>query len=289
MIHRGEAVPKRPQQHQTAAKAENVVRSLWVNGGHAVDTIREDYGEDLLVQTCLRERVDASRIWVQAKGTTKDCSDEQSALPVLYINAEQVLRWSRSSDLVIVTLWDVNNNVGWYTIPDGSFDHVTFLEAGTSTVPITFERSRRFDESAVEYLSWFARIDHADRSVGYSLSVLAEAAEEAAEEEGEPTYVKHHQGAIASVVHQLATDIGVFSRDGKMTSDFKSALSEGVKQIEGETSEQILGRSILWALVQTAYANCARNGLPSTLLVELTENIKNVAFGDIFRRAGAAE
>lgn len=282
-------MPKRPQQHQTAAKAENAVRSLWVNGGHAVDTIREDYGEDLLVQTCLRERVDASRIWVQVKGTTKDCSDEQSALPVLYINAEQVLRWSRSSDLVIVTLWDVNNNVGWYAIPDGSFNHVTLLEAGTSTVPITFERSRRFDESAVEYLSWFARIDHADRRVGYSLSVLSEAEEEAAEEGDEPTYVKHHQAAIASVIHQFATDIGVFSRDGKMTPDFKWALSEGVKQIEGETNEQILGRSILWALVQTAYANCARNGLPSTLLVELTENIKHVAFGDLFRRPGAVE
>ncbi|MGW5482412.1 DUF4365 domain-containing protein [Streptomyces sp. NPDC004008] len=283
-------MPKRPQQHQTAAKAENSVRSLWVNGGHAVDTIREDYGEDLLVQTCLRERVDASRIWVQVKGTTKDCSDEQSALPVLYINAEQVLRWSRSSDLVIVTLWDVNNNVGWYTIPDGSFDHVTLSNAGTSTIPITFERSRRFDESAVEYLSWFARIDHADRSVGYSLSVLAEAEEEEEEEEeAAPAYAKHHQAAIASVVHQLAIDIGVFSRDGEMTSDFKSALSEGVKQIDGETGEQILGRSILWALAQTAYANCARNGLPSTLLVELTENIKHVTFGEIFRRASAIE
>ncbi|MER6464946.1 DUF4365 domain-containing protein [Streptomyces sp. NPDC001228] len=281
-------MPKRPQQHQTAAKAENSVRSLWVNGGHAVDTIREDYGEDLLVQTCLRERVDASRIWVQVKGTTKDCSDEQSTLPVLYINAEQVLRWSRSSDLVIVTLWDVNNNVGWYTIPDGSFDHVTLSNAGTSTIPITFERSRRFDESAVEYLSWFARIDHADRSVGYSLSVLAEAEEEE-EEEAAPAYAKHHQAAIASVVHQLAIDIGVFSRDGEMTSDFKSALSEGVKQIDGETGEQILGRSILWALAQTAYANCARNGLPSTLLVELTENIKHVTFGEIFRRASAIE
>ncbi|MFE3161568.1 DUF4365 domain-containing protein [Streptomyces sp. NPDC059224] len=281
-------MPKRPQQHQTAAKAENSVRSLWVNGGHAVDTIREDYGEDLLVQTCLRERVDASRIWVQVKGTTKDCSDEQSALPVLYINAEQVLRWSRSSDLVIVTLWDVNNNVGWYTIPDGSFDHVTLSNAGTSAIPITFERSRRFDESAVEYLSWFARIDHADRSVGYSLSVLAEAEEEE-EEEAAPAYAKHHQAAIASVVHQLAIDIGVFSRDGEMTSDFKSALSEGVKQIDGETGEQILGRSILWALAQTAYANCARNGLPSTLLVELTENIKHVSFGEIFRRASAIE
>ncbi|MEU0341337.1 DUF4365 domain-containing protein [Streptomyces bobili] len=282
-------MPKRPQQHQTAAKAENAVRSLWVNGGHAVDTIREDYGEDLLVQTCLKERVDASRIWVQVKGTTKDCTNEKLALPVLYINAEQVLRWSRSSDLVVVTLWDVNNNLGWYTIPDGNFDHVSLLEAGTSTVPLTFERSRRFDESAVDYISWFARIDHTDRSVGYSLSVLSEAEEEATEEESAPAYVKHHQAAIASSVHQLAIDIGVYSRDGEMTPDFKSVLSEAVKETDGETGEQILGRAIIMALMQTIYANCARNGLPSTLLVEMTEIIKHFTFSDIFGPACPSE
>ncbi|GAB2328024.1 DUF4365 domain-containing protein [Streptomyces variabilis] len=280
-------MPKRPQQHQTAAKAENAVRSLWVNGGHAVDTIREDYGEDLLVQTCLRERVDSSRIWVQVKGTTKDCSDEKSALPVLYINAEQVLRWSRSSDLVVVVLWDVGNDLGWYVIPDGNFDHVSLLEAGTGKVPVVFDRSRRFDDSAVEYLSWFARIDHADRSVGYSLSVLTESAED--EWDSAPAYVRHHRAAIASVIHQLAIDIGVFLPNGEMTPGFKSALSEGVNQIDGESNEQVLGRSILWALVKTAYDNCAKSGLPSTLLLELTESIKHITFGDIFGHAGTTE
>ncbi|MFD8393069.1 DUF4365 domain-containing protein [Streptomyces sp. NPDC059680] len=269
-------MPKRPQQHQIASKAENAVRSLWIDGGHAVDTIREDYGEDLLVQTCLRERLDSSRIWVQVKGTARDCSDEESALPTLYINAEQVLRWSRSSDLVVVVLWDVNNNSGWYAIPEGKFDHVQLTKSGSGSVPVKLERSRRFDASAVDHLSWLARIDHADRSIGYSLSILAEA-----EEEPEATYGQYHRAAVVSTIHQFAIDIGVFSRDGQMTPEFGSTLSECVKNVDGESGEQILGRALLWALVQTVHANCAENGLPSTLLAELAGIIKDVAFGDL--------
>ncbi|MEU3348785.1 DUF4365 domain-containing protein [Streptomyces sp. NPDC006700] len=283
-------MPSRPQQHQIAARAESAVRSLWTDGGHAVDVIREDYGEDLLIQTCLRGRVDSSRIWVQVKGTAKDCSDSSKLLPSLSLKADQVLRWSRSSDLMIVVLWDVTNNLGWYTIPRGEFDHVRLLESQPGKVPLRMDRSRPFNRSAVDRLAWKARIGHADQHLSYALSCIRDLEEDLQEEEeegGESQYnplLEYSRGVAASTVYELAIAIGVFNHKGKLTQEFKSALTEAVKSFDGDTGRQIANQSIMWALVKLAHENCARNGLPESLIIELTEHIREMIFGDMLRR-----
>jgi hypothetical protein len=64
-------MPYRPIQHQISSKAVAKVCDIWSNTGAAVEEIQRDYGEDLLVQTCLNEKLDASRIWVQVKGVQR--------------------------------------------------------------------------------------------------------------------------------------------------------------------------------------------------------------------------
>ncbi|MFG3232495.1 DUF4365 domain-containing protein [Streptomyces antibioticus] len=279
-VTRGEGgpVPKRPLQHQIGARAESAVRSLWLELGHAVDEIREDYGEDLLIQTSLNGRVDPCRIWVQVKGTKKDCSQSAKSLPSLSLRADQILRWSRSADLVVIVLWDVGNDCGWYMIPRGKYDDARLQEAERGKLKLEFDRTNSFDRRAVEHLAWRARIDHANRSLKKALFSI----EEARDEDPQPLdYLEFHGAVAASLVVDFGVDIGAFTPSGDMTSQFRRELLAAAELQDEGTDIQVINRALLTSLVKLSWENCAENGLPSTLLVELTDVIREVVFGEI--------
>lgn len=72
-------MPYRPIRHQISAKAVVKVCDVWTDIGTAVEEIQRDYGEDLLVQTCLNGKMDSSRIWVQVKGVQRGAWNEKAA------------------------------------------------------------------------------------------------------------------------------------------------------------------------------------------------------------------
>jgi hypothetical protein len=246
--------------------------------GHAVDEIREDYGEDLLIQTCLNGRVDPCRIWVQVKGTEKDCSQEAKSLPSLSLRADQILRWSRSADLVVIVLWDVGNDRGWYMIPRGKYDDAHLQEAERGKLKLEFDRTNSFDGRAVEHLAWRARIDHVNRSLKQALFSI----EEVRDEDPRPLdYLEFHGAAAGSLVVDFGIDIGAFTPSGDITPQFQRELLKAVELQEEGTDIQIANRALLTSLVKLSWENCAKNGLPSTLLVELTDIIREIVFGEI--------
>nr|QIY94531.1 DUF4365 domain-containing protein [Streptomyces sp. S1D4-11] len=146
------------------------MRREWNLQRHAVDEIHEGYGEDLMVQICFEGRLDPARVWVQVKGTEKDCSTGR--LPQVGVKANQVLRWARTADLVIVVLWNVNEDRGCFTLPQDQFDHVELSNRADGSTRLSFSRECPFDQAAVERLAWAARIEHANRSVVYARARL---------------------------------------------------------------------------------------------------------------------
>jgi hypothetical protein len=62
-------MPKRDDKHIIGDKASLAVQRIIADAGFAVETISNDYGEDLLVQTHHAGEIDASRLWFQVKGT----------------------------------------------------------------------------------------------------------------------------------------------------------------------------------------------------------------------------
>jgi hypothetical protein len=118
-------MPYRPIQHQIASQAVAAVSAVWVNTGAAVEEIKQDYGEDLLVQPCLDNVMDDVRIWVQVKGV-RSLSDyhKTTGKAAISIRADLALRWARSANKLILILWDVKNHIGWYsTATPGELGH----------------------------------------------------------------------------------------------------------------------------------------------------------------------
>ncbi|WNO64659.1 DUF4365 domain-containing protein [Streptomyces sp. AM2-3-1] len=269
-------MPNRPREHEIGAKAESAVQSLWVSGGHAVDTIREDYGEDLLVQVCHQGRVKPSRIWVQVKGTKRDCSDTSRALPTQYIKATTMLRWSRSADMVVVVLWDVTSHKGWYAVPQGQYDHMHLAEAESGRIPLKFDRTQEFNLASVDELSWRAHINHTDWYMQDALSWLE--SEEARKLDDDS--LTYSQNIAASLLHEIAIDIGIFTRQGKVTKGMIDALTESINRYSSGNIEETAKRASIWSVLKITHDNCGGNGLPATLLAELVNAVMEFIFSD---------
>lgn len=154
-------MPTRPIQHQVASQAVAAVTEIWAAIGAACEEIRRDYGDDLLVQTCHDGQMDASRIWVQVKGTSgaisagREDRDRHVRVPL-----GTAKRWARTSDTVVLVLWNVKASIGWYRVIDPG---VVLAHPGgnSDSFTITVHGSSIFDACAARSIAMNARLDHA--------------------------------------------------------------------------------------------------------------------------------
>lgn len=231
------------------------------------------------MQTCLRGRVDPTRIWVQVKGTGRDRSDESKSLPSLSLKADQLLRWARTSDLVIVVLWDVVSNCGWYVLPQGMYDHMYLADRGTGRISLKFDRSQRFDLDAAERLAWETRLVHADRHLQEAVGAMGEPSDDSGESDsGE--HLDFSRSAAAALLFDVALDLGLFEQGGGLTKGFMDAIVAGARRVGGTEREKVT-RAVLWAIVKTTHENTAKNGIPQMLLVELMSAVVEMVFRDL--------
>ncbi|WP_437069567.1 hypothetical protein, partial [Streptomyces sp. enrichment culture] len=190
--------------------------------------------------------------------------------------ATTMLRWSRSADMIVVVLWDVTNYRGWYTTPQGQFDHMHLTELESGKIPLRFHRSQELNATSVEELSWRAHIDHVDWSMRDALSWLED-------EEGSPldsdslTYMRN---VAASLLYETAIDVGIFTRQGNMTEGMRDALTESIVRYHSENIEETIKKASIRAILKVAQENCGGNGLPGTLLAELVNAVVEVVFDE---------
>jgi hypothetical protein len=151
-------MPRRPPSHVIADRAVAAVQGVIADAGFMTDVVRHDYGEDLLVQTSHGERVDASRLWIQVKGTQRIARFSRREGFAYSVDSEQALRWARSGDPVVVVLWDVEQGSGYYSLPDVDLIHRDRAERGSRRTTVRFSDDARFDAEAVADLARQSRI-----------------------------------------------------------------------------------------------------------------------------------
>ena len=152
-------VPRRTTQHVTADRARTAVEAVIAEAGFAVEVVTNDYGEDLLVQTSHAGQMDASRMWLQVKGTEDSRQYRRATGSFAYsVPIGHAIRWLRSGDLVIVVLWDVVKRTGRYAVVSEEVDEWGSAQAGTPTLLLSFSADHVFNVSAARSLAWQSRI-----------------------------------------------------------------------------------------------------------------------------------
>jgi hypothetical protein len=267
-------MPKRPIQHEIADRAVAAVRKVWAETGAAVEEIRRDYGEDLLVQTSLNGRMDASRIWVQVKGTCDGAMLLESGRKrTVSVTSELARRWAQTADAVVVVLWDVDRHLGWFGQPPSGLDVAPPVNDGSSgLIGIEICSDDRFTREGAEVLAWRARLHHATRLVREFRGRQREFAEV-----GDDREAGWASTSALAVVIQTGVDLGILAeKDAKLflTDEYRKVLATEFKRIREERSADQFGRAIALSVVYMA----GKAGMDFILISELLHVV-----GVIFR------
>jgi hypothetical protein len=154
-------MPRRPRAHIVGDRALAAVARVLSDAGFTAETLAKDYGEDLFVQTSHAGEIDASRLWFQVKGTeniTRYRKQTQNfALSVPYDHA---IKWIRSADPVVVVLWDVASDSGYWCWPLAQVDEWSYSRSGNGSTTLRFAAEDIFTTDAAMTLAWASRIHH---------------------------------------------------------------------------------------------------------------------------------
>lgn len=147
---------KRPKQHVTGDKGIAGVLSACYECGWACDVVHSDYGEDLVVQTCLRDEVDAFRTLVQVKSRSK----RRKTYSRVSVSREHGLRWCRSREPVVLILWDAEKKCGVFILPKFQLNEHSLLSSEKPTCSIDFNDALPVNKENLERLGWHLRLSY---------------------------------------------------------------------------------------------------------------------------------
>ncbi|MFH8662035.1 DUF4365 domain-containing protein [Streptomyces afghaniensis] len=261
----------RPRNHEIASLAVSAVSSEWIKIGAAVDTIHNDYGEDLLVQTSWQGEMDDSRIWVQVKGRGFiGKSKEVKSLPSLRVPRGHAMRWTNTADTVIICLWDVSRDVGWYALPQAQLSPFELLVSQDDAIRIKFSTSNRLDSAAARRITWQARM----RCVTHQLS-HARMLERTYREMGREDAVKGARSWAAASAYGFLLKVGLLNEDATPPAQFDQWVRNAYHNFERDggwaSREERFAGAVQLALLGHMDSIEKETGLTTVLFQELAE------------------
>jgi hypothetical protein len=156
---------KIPNGHLVAESAVLAISSILNRAGALTEQIRNDYGEDLLVQTHLDNYADNFRLLIQVKGTTLKKGPNQTR--TLRLKVSHLLRWISQSDPVLVCIHDKTNKTAYAFSPSTQFSLWGLSSIDTNTVSIKLTNENIFNVDTARQFIWKCRIEHWSRMLSW--------------------------------------------------------------------------------------------------------------------------
>ncbi len=152
-------IPK--ESHVVGEKAANQVTGVFIENNCAVNTIKADYGEDLLVQPSFDEGIEHFKIWVQVKGTADiEKYRQKNGEIVRHLEFAHIFKWLRSKELCVLVLWDVTKSEGLFFLPKDEVGEWEFYTKRKPNFRVVFNEENILNKKTLPQLIWRARYEH---------------------------------------------------------------------------------------------------------------------------------
>lgn len=223
---------QRPRSHEISSLAVSSVTHEWIKSGAAVEEVRNDYGEDLLIQTSLNGSMDESRIWVQVKG--KECvriSTKTGDPASVRVSRSHAIRWARATEVTVITLWDVTRNIGWYAIPKDQLHYPHLMMSTKEHINIRFHKDSTFSTRAAKKLTWRSRIQHVNQLLLQSIESRNLAWDINSQE-----MEKQAHDEVKSIAFAFLIRVGLLHGDGIPSVDFTEQLAKILESSRGNAT-----------------------------------------------------
>lgn len=153
------------RSHLLAELAVLAISEILNRAGALTEQIRNDYGEDLLVQTHLNNYADNFKLLIQVKGTA--LKKQPNQIKTIRLKTDHLLRWISQSDPVLVCVYDESDQTAYAFSPSIQFSLWELSNRRTNTVSIKLTTKNAFNIDTARQFIWNCRIEHWSRMVSW--------------------------------------------------------------------------------------------------------------------------
>lgn len=275
------------KNHLRSQEAVHEVCKILHEAGALTEEIRNDYGEDLLIQTHLEGQLDNFGILIQVKG--RALKFDKNNTSSIKIRTDHLLRWRRHIMPMLLCVFDFKTGVTYAFSPARGFPiwRLTLTKQKYQTVK--FSHSDTFSKKSASEFIWHSRMEYYSAILGASLSIINDlkVVERHVFNSSKPEIFSYYVEECRSTIYYFLIDVGILD-NMQLTTKFKSSLEAAKKELEENLEkEDIMDSSILY---QTAILeHCSSlysGGLPFNISVHSANMLYNhVKFGNVFKRS----
>jgi len=140
------------QGHLVADRAVDAISRTLNQVGALAEQIRNDYGEDLLVQSHLDGDADDFRLLVQVKGSSSIVREDGSR--TLRLKVSHLRRWISQSEPVLVCIFDDATVLIYAFSPSERFSLWELVTTDRKTIGIKLSKSDIFNKKNAKRFIW---------------------------------------------------------------------------------------------------------------------------------------
>jgi hypothetical protein len=150
-----------PPSHLLADRAVIAVSTILNRVGALAEPIRNDYGEDLLVQSHLKGEADNFRLLIQVKGT--NLATEPDGSRSFRLKVDHLLRWISQSEPVLVCVFDCATSGIHAFSPNERFSLWQLSTTEKKSILVKLSKEDEFNVESARKFIWKCRIEHFSR------------------------------------------------------------------------------------------------------------------------------
>ena len=253
-----------PPSHKLANRAVLAVSSVLAEVGALAEHVKNDYGEDVIVQTSLGDSADNFTLLIQVKGTQRALNAD-GVLSISF-DVQHLYRWASHSQPVLVCVYSEPSKRLHAFSPRHS---VSLWEMSTSrykSKTIRLGAAHEFSADTANRFIWDCRIEHYGRMLAWRESHLAYAA-------GSNEFARRRNYAereLSLICFRFLQDVGVLVGDDVLR-EFRQKVENASRSFARERAPGASGNlrpvdAIGLALLGHVDEISGGSGLPAVVL-----------------------
>jgi hypothetical protein len=263
--------------HRLAHRAALAVSAVLERAGALTEPVKNDYGEDLLVQTQLQDAADSFHILIQVKGY--NLKEKKNGKYSISVDVSHLHRWVSHIVPVLVCVFDSTSEKIFAFYPRKTFSLWDLATTRRNYLTVEMGKENIFSEGSAIQFIWTCRIEYFSRMLAWQESHVAYSI-------GPESAIKRNGDKDKNIiVFHFLKSIGFFESDEVISPRFRAMVSNAsvnFSKINKENSEEheSLGLRHVFMLSTAGFVEeTTSSGMPLNLLECATDMI-----GEFFKR-----
>ncbi|MGH6922128.1 MAG: DUF4365 domain-containing protein [Propylenella sp.] len=262
----------RPPPHTIGDQGVAEVARILTNAGWTCETVKADYGEDLICQTSYEGTVDPHRILVQVKSTQRTLG--KSGFKVR-VKKNTLLKWLSDANIVILSVWSIADRRALYTYPAEYFDPFAIDLSAERCFSITVPSECVLDQQSADKIAWITRFRNINRHFLETVRILESMDIDHFDKVDEyKWHFERYRGVLSSIVTRFLVYVGLLRREGRsFVVDTQALVFEALYLGAGAQNKENISKLrmkfdevVLTIMLLRARRSMPDVGLPEALL-----------------------